>query len=86
MQQQLKPCPFCGSELDITDSDTFHPSGIGWKEHPRIGIRGYFNFREVPPEQWCYSINCPTTYGGCGAEISGDSIQETIDNWNRRTP
>jgi hypothetical protein len=38
----------------------------------------------VPKEQWCYSIHCVTTSGGCGVEISGDSRQECIDKWNRR--
>lgn len=79
----LKPCPFCGNEVDLEDDDTLHPSGVGWKPRGDIG-RSYHSFREVPLEQWCYTMHCPTTSGGCGAEISGDSRQEAIDKWNKR--
>lgn len=79
---ELKPCPFCGMELDDTDSDTLHISG-GWIEHPIIG-RHYVPSREAPPDQKCYAIHCNVIYGGCGASISGDSRQEAINNWNRR--
>lgn len=79
----MKSCPFCGTEADLSDPDTLHPSGMGWKLHPD-GFRSYHSFREVPQEQWCWDMNCPETAGGCGATISGDSKQEAIDKWNRR--
>jgi hypothetical protein len=85
MDLTLKPCPFCGNTLDIIDEDTFGRTGTGWKIHPTNGIRGYFNWKEVPINQQCYAVYCATTYGGCGAQVSGDSKEEAIENWNRRT-
>lgn len=81
---KMKDCPFCGHAVDLEDGDTLYPNGIGWKDYPDIGIRGYFNHKEVPKEQLCWSIHCPTTAGGCGVEISADSRQEAIDKWNTR--
>ena len=79
----MKPCPFCGHEVDLEDGDTLYPNGVGWEDHPDHG-RHYCSRGQVPKEQWCYSMNCPETAGGCGAEISGDSRQEAIDKWNTR--
>ena len=80
----MKPCPFCGHEVDLEDGDTLYPNGTGWEDHPGHGIRGYCSFREVTKEQWCYSMHCPTNAGGCGAEISADSREEAIQKWNTR--
>ena len=79
----MKPCPFCGKEVDLEDEDTLYPNGCGWEDRT-LGFRSYHSFREVPKEQWCWSMHCPVTSGGCGAEISGDSKQECIDRWNTR--
>ncbi len=76
-------CPFCGHIPDMGDPDTVYPSGIGWKVSR--GFRHYVSFREVPPEQWCYSMHCVTTSGGCGAEISADSKEAAIAKWKRRS-
>lgn len=76
-------CPFCGHKPDMDDTNTIYPNGTGWLIHP-TGIRVYVSFRDVPAEQWCYSMHCVTTSGGCGAEISGDSYEETIAAWQRR--
>lgn len=78
-----KPCPFCGKEVDPDNEDTLYPNGVGWKLRPK-GYKSYHSFRDVPPEQWCYSMHCPETAGGCDAEISGDSAEEAIAKWNRR--
>ena len=78
----LLPCPFCGKEPEEDDEDVCYPSGTGWKE--TRGFRHYVNFREVPMEQWCYSVHCVKHHGGCGVEMHGDSEQEAIDRWNRR--
>lgn len=80
---ELKSCPFCGKVPDYDDEDMLYPSGVGWKPFRDIG-RAYVNFREVPPEQWCYTLHCVQHHGGCGAEISGDSKIEAIEKWNKR--
>ena len=81
----ILPCPFCGKSVDITDIDTLYPNGTGWKDHKDQNLRSYCHYTEVPTEQWCYSLHCVETSGGCGASTSGDSKQEAIDKWNRRS-
>jgi hypothetical protein len=81
---RVEDCPFCGLSVNMDDPDTLYPNGIGWKIRSD-GMTSYHSFRDVPKEQWCYSIHCVTTAGGCGAEISGNSKQECIDKWNRRS-
>jgi hypothetical protein len=78
------PCPFCSRPIDVDDIDTLYPSGIGWEDGGG-GYRHYVRSIEVPREQWCWKIVCQEHSGGCGAEISGDSIPETIRKWNRRS-
>ena len=80
--EELKPCPFCGKEPDISDGDSLYPTGIGWKDEGEY--RSYHKGSEVPKEQWCYAAGCSELSGGCGAEMSGDSRQEAIDKWNAR--
>ena len=79
----MKPCPFCGSKIDAEDLDTLYPSGTGWKD-ARDGYRHYVSDYDVPKEYWCYTIVCQEHYGGCGAEVHGDSIPEVKEKWNRR--
>lgn len=78
------PCPFCGKAVDMEDHDTLYPSGIGWSDTDHPPFRTYHNARHVPKEQWCWSMNCPTPAGGCGAEMTGDSREEALKKWNRR--
>ena len=80
----VKPCPFCGHVVDLDDPDTLYPNGTGWKLNEKNNMRSYHNFREVPQEQWCYSLNCVTTAGGCGAEMHADSKEDAIKQWNKR--
>jgi hypothetical protein len=80
---EMKPCPFCGHPVDMEDGDTLYPTGYGWIQREN-GIRTYHSFRDVPKEQWCWSMNCPTPAGGCGVEMTGDSREEAIAKWNRR--
>ena len=77
------PCPFCGKAINANDNDTLYPSGTGWKEEAD-GFRSYHSVYDVPKEQWCYKIVCQEHYGGCGAEIHGDSIEEVKEKWNKR--
>lgn len=81
---KMKPCPFCGMEQDPDDQDTVYPSGSAWVDDEEIGVRHYVSAMQVPKEQWCYNVICNPIYGGCGAEMHGDSREEAIDNWNRR--
>jgi hypothetical protein len=79
------PCPFCGKSVDLDDSDTLYPSGDGWKFDEDLQTRTYHRYNEVPREQWCYAIHCPIQAGGCGAEMPGDSKEEVLAKWNKRT-
>ena len=86
---ELLKCPFCGSMLDQHDSDTLHRSGIVWRD-VMVGddlIRQYFRRSPTPPwephgETW--ELHCNVIYGGCSAQLSGDSREEVIAKWQRR--
>ena len=80
----LLKCPFCGKVPEEDDEDVCYPNGIGWYDHPTVGGIAYCDKKHVPPEQWCYSVNCVVHHGGCGAEMHGDSKQEAMEKWNRR--
>lgn len=79
----MKPCPFCGKEVEIDDDETLYPTGTGW-EINTAGYKTYKSFRNVPREQWCWSMHCPETHGGCGVEMSADTKEEAIEKWNKR--
>lgn len=79
---EAKPCPFCGKNIDLNGHDTLYPAGFGWVQED--GYRHYVDIYDVPKEQWCYKIVCDETAGGCGATVMGDSIEETINKWNKR--
>lgn len=78
----LQPCPFCGHKLDASDSDVLHPSG-GWVDDPN-GYRHYVTSSDPRKQGSCYKINCVEHYGGCGANLTGDSIDEVVNAWNKR--
>jgi hypothetical protein len=77
----LLNCPFCGSELESEDADTLHKS-CSWRN--RDGYREYLTTSNPLADGFCYQINCPTIYGGCGSSISADSKEEVIEKWNTR--
>ena len=83
---KAKDCPFCGRKVNSEDIDTLYPSGTGWIDHvdEEYEYRSYVSAYDVPKEQWCYKIICNESYGGCGAEIHGDSAEEAIEKWNKR--
>jgi len=81
---QLKPCPFCGRKADMSDPDTIYPSGTFWRPHEEVG-RIYIGPKErLSNDNPCWVINCVEIAGGCGASMDGDSIEETVEKWNRR--
>ena len=82
---KIKPCPFCGMSVDLQDPDSLYPNGTGWAFNDNLGFRTYHSAKEVPAEQWCYSLHCVVHHGGCGAEMHADSRQEAIDRWNKRS-
>lgn len=77
-------CPFCNKPVALDDPDTLYPSGIGWKFDDDLQRRTYHNFREVPPEQWCYTLHCVGQAGGCGAEMHADTKADALAKWNKR--
>lgn len=89
---KLTKCPFCGRVNDTNDEDTLYPTGTHWAT-TECGIRHYFSralFKGIihmmpEPEGDVYQIVCSENYGGCGAEIHGDSVEEVIQKWERRS-
>lgn len=80
----MKPCPFCGKKINAEDPDTLYPTGTGWRQETEE-FRSYHRATDVSREHWCYKIVCQEHYGGCGAEIHGDSIDEVKEKWNKRS-
>jgi hypothetical protein len=76
-------CPFCGKIPYMEGDDTLYPTSR-WREDR--GFRHYIlpdDQREEHGRHW--TMHCPTVYGGCGAEVGGDSKEEAIAAWNRRS-
>ena len=82
----MLPCPFCGHKCDLSEPDVLYPTGIFWCDDVDFG-RSYCGRDH---KMWrtdlnqCWQINCATVSGGCGANIIGDSKDETIAMWQRR--
>lgn len=76
------PCPFCGSEIDLTDSDTMHITGAWKTMHGQY--RAYLRPNDPTAEGFVYGIHCNVIYGGCGASIDADGKEEVVERWNRR--
>ena len=85
MKTDLKalPCPFCGSEIDLEDEDTMHITGA-WKTF-RGKHRAYTFPNDPTAEGYVYGIHCNVIYGGCGASIDADGVDEVVTAWNKRT-
>ena len=78
------PCPFCGKPVDLKNTDTLHLTGVGWLFNEELQTHTYHRNTETPQEQWCYSMNCPVTAGGCGATMHGDTKADALAKWNKR--
>lgn len=82
-QKELKPCPFCGHQLDVEDGDTLYPSGLYWRVTD--DITHYIRLKERQEgDQPCWKIVCNTSAGGCDVEMHADTEEELIEKWNRR--
>jgi len=80
----MKPCPFCGFQVE-DHVDMVYPSGIYWMFVD--GYKSYMNFQSSlghPGCGICYQVFCNPVMGGCGANMTGDSKEEAIENWDRR--
>lgn len=85
--EPVPPCPFCGKAVNLDDDDTLYPTGSYWRDDAEIGMRTYHPARRrLETDGACWGMHCPTTAGGCGAEIHGDSKEEVLAAWSRRTP
>jgi sarcosine oxidase delta subunit len=83
----LKPCPFCG-HVPEDWLDSLHRTGTGWRDD-KLGDRvlRHYMRRDDPRgvHGECWELSCLTHEGGCGAMVCGDSREEAIGAWNRRT-
>lgn len=76
------PCPFCGKPVNLNDDDTLYPTGQYWRVDD--GIKHYIQHKDrQADDNSVWGMHCSATSGGCGAEIHGDSKQETVDKWNK---
>lgn len=80
-------CPFCGRTPNLEDPDTLYPNGIFWRYREDLGLRTYHSRKDRQESDGvCYTMHCVAHAGGCGAEITGDSLQEALELWNSRAP
>jgi len=94
----IKPCPLCGKHPYMDGDDTLYPTG-GWKliKDDDCSYPVYLSCWDVHvmkreyPDRYgidfgnVYTMHCPEVYGGCGMKISGNSKEEAIEKWNRRS-
>ncbi len=73
LKVDLKPCPFCGFKLDVTDDDCIYPADRPQYDEETDSI--YYR---------CYQLVCYETGGGCGASVLGTTPEDCITLWNTR--
>lgn len=67
---KLLPCPFCKLDLQEVCDD--------------VGIEDILYGSGYDHDGMRYHIVCNECYGGCGAEMFGDTPEECIEKWNKR--
>lgn len=80
MGEQLKPCPFCGSEVaeitdahDLEECGNFEDEGCPCEQYENPGSCGFI------------TIVCNKNKGGCGASSGYYPMAErAVKAWNRR--
>lgn len=87
-EMTVKPCPFCGFEIDLGERDMLVPTSF-WKSKPNgervyLGMGRGLRTENLSDCNRVWEIRCSFERGGCGATMSGDSITEVINNWNKR--
>lgn len=82
----LLDCPFCGHTPYLDDiRDVIYPTGGYWKYSEEFRSDVYYSRHNKPNDaQEIYKFLCQITHGGCGAQVTGKSFEETIAKWNRR--
>lgn len=84
MSEELKPCPFCGTDITVDIDDALHPGATHWRM--KLGRIRYVRFSDRQEgDQPMYEIHCPETIHGCGVEMVGHTRAEVIEKWNRRS-
>ena len=66
----VKPCPFCGIQMQDSDADDYLHTNPWFAGKRELGVY--------------WSINCLEHAGGCGVQMLGDTEEEVISKWNRR--
>ena len=73
MTYLVKPCPFCGLQMQDSDADDYLHQILGaGTSSSEWGAKRF------------WSINCLEVAGGCGVQMLGDTEEEVIHKWNRR--
>lgn len=82
---EVKPCPFCGTKVDLENPDTIYPSGSFYRYEPELECDVYVSRRDKKEgDQEMWKMGCVSV--SCGVELYAHSYEEAIEKWNRRTP
>ena len=84
MSHGILPCPFCGMRVSDDLIDTLYPTGLYWRD-TELGHVYPLRDQVLPDDNPIMGLHCNESYGGCGVVMQGDTKQEVIRKWNRRT-